>query len=76
MRALLFMALLCFSHMAVSVNKVMDAEIDALVGPLVEERLIPGYVAFTAKTACCSKSLVGWLMTKQICRQAARCCTS
>ena len=50
MRALLFMALLCFSHMAVSVNKVMDAEIDALVGPLVEERLIPGYhVAFYGK---------------------------
>lgn len=50
MRALLFMALLCFSHMAVSVNKGMDAEIDALVGPLVEERLIPGYhVAFYGK---------------------------
>ena len=73
MRALLFMALLCFSHMAVSVNKVMDAEIDALVGPLVEERLIPGYhVAFYGKDGLLFEKSGGWLMTKQIRCQAAR----
>jgi CubicO group peptidase (beta-lactamase class C family) len=43
MRKLLVLALLCLANMAFAANEGFDAEIDRLIGPLVEERLIPGY---------------------------------
>ena len=50
MRLLLCLALLCSSNVTLLANESMEAEIGALVEPLVEERLIPGYhVAFYGK---------------------------
>jgi CubicO group peptidase (beta-lactamase class C family) len=43
MRKLLVLALLCLANIAFAASEGFDAEIDRLIGPLVEERLIPGY---------------------------------
>ncbi len=43
MRLFFASAILCLSSTIFAAQQEFDAEIDALIGPLVEERLIPGY---------------------------------